>query len=131
MGVVDGIDGDVEVTDAVPGWQGDVQEDNLQEIDASSLVRKFFNVSHLQLGQSDRACSEMFLLRSRSKYQSTVHPNAQENVCLSKGEELLLTVGFSSQSVCVCSELAPGLDGPTQVDRCRPRTSPNTHTHPR
>ena len=67
VGVVDGIDGDVEVTDAVPGWQGDVQEDNLQEIDASSLVRKFFNVSHLQLGQSDRACSEMFLLRPRSK----------------------------------------------------------------
>ena len=53
VGVVDGIDGDVEVTDAVPGWQGDVQEDNLQEIDASSLVRKFFNVTHLLLDQSN------------------------------------------------------------------------------
>ena len=31
---MDGIDGDVEVTDAVPGGQGDVEEDNLQEVDA-------------------------------------------------------------------------------------------------
>ena len=53
VGGVDGIYGDVEVTDAVPSGQGDVQEDNLQEIDASSLARKFFNVTHLLLDQSN------------------------------------------------------------------------------
>ena len=47
VGVVDGMDGDVEVTDAVPGGQGDVEEDNLQEVDAPNLERKFFNVAHL------------------------------------------------------------------------------------
>ena len=47
VGIVYGIDGDVEVTDAVPGGQGDVEEDNLQEIDAANLDRKFFNVTHL------------------------------------------------------------------------------------